>query len=525
MPNLPVSSEAVTSISPSEIESNNETAEKLPAWDECMSYGSERFENATANNHNIVVLVEAPIAQKVVLGKDVVLTLPKDPESLDVKAGYPTHQEAWLPMWYIVAYHSQAKTPQEREYQRQVLESVSDEAFTLVRSALAYKAQQFFQEYKETIAETPLSEVENDPKAIRKRYKPMTRVLQDIMLYSDLPRQPIESHESFLGESPIFDLINRANGLRRGENLETASGLEAEVETLITSFVQECGGPEKVEQAYTQLREQIEATPTGSVYLVDAEVATIEDGPLYAHLVNPALTLAMDEHDHDVVSIVPGLEEPRFFQIEERFGDRLTKSRRLDVIAIPEDIGPYDLLQGGKESFQSIAMMVITHTTANSEGGTRLQERLEKEFSPKTLAQHYLGAAKEFMDGHAWGKSYAVRSESSDIPQVKKSIPLHRVGRDLLPRAIYMMKTGEFPYGVEDEKLWEETGLSDVAAGVERIWEKQNATDDELKAIADRIKEVLGEYYTDECGEVFESNLERMGTDVGIMRGLEHEYE
>jgi hypothetical protein len=241
--------------------------------------------------------------------------------------------------------------------------------------------------------------------------------------------------------------------------------------------------------------------------------------------VNPSLTLAVDEHDHDVISVVPELAEPKFFQIEERFGSRLAKSRRLDVIAIPEDVGPYDLVSGGKESFQSIAMMIVTHTSINNETGRKIQERLEAQFSPEDLAKHYLGAAKEFMDGYAWNKSYAVRSKNADIPQVKKSIPLHRVGRDLLPRAIYMLKTGEFPHGVPDDKLWEETGLTEVAKGIDHIWETQDATDEELARISEQIRTILTNYYTEDCTNVFEHNLRTMGTSIDVMKGAEANVE
>ena len=87
-----------------------DTQEKLPDWTECMSYGSERFESATANNHNIIIRVDSQKAQKVVLGNDVVLTMPKDPSNIETWSSYPTHQESWLPLWYVATYHTQAKS-------------------------------------------------------------------------------------------------------------------------------------------------------------------------------------------------------------------------------------------------------------------------------------------------------------------------------------------------------------------------------------------------------------------------------
>jgi hypothetical protein len=90
----PINQELEPGITPENSVEVQRLPERLPNWKECMAYGSERFETATANNHNIVMLVESPIAQKVVLNKDVVLTLPQDPKNLDLKAGYPTHQDA-----------------------------------------------------------------------------------------------------------------------------------------------------------------------------------------------------------------------------------------------------------------------------------------------------------------------------------------------------------------------------------------------------------------------------------------------
>lgn len=59
-----------------------------------MVYGSERFESATSNNHNEVLLTDTRKVIKIVLGKDVALVLPKNPDKIPKWACYPTHQES-----------------------------------------------------------------------------------------------------------------------------------------------------------------------------------------------------------------------------------------------------------------------------------------------------------------------------------------------------------------------------------------------------------------------------------------------
>ena len=83
-----------------------------------MFYGSEGFESVEGNNHNIVLFADTNKTAKLALGKDVALLLPSDPEKVNFWSGYPTHQESWLPIWFILLNHPQHKTPEELNYRK-----------------------------------------------------------------------------------------------------------------------------------------------------------------------------------------------------------------------------------------------------------------------------------------------------------------------------------------------------------------------------------------------------------------------
>ena len=94
----PVSEFQIPGRETSDVENSSEKLSK----EKRMRYGSERFESITANNHNEIFFEDLTDVHKLVMGKDVVLVLPSDPNKLNIKSGYPTHQESWLPMWYVL---------------------------------------------------------------------------------------------------------------------------------------------------------------------------------------------------------------------------------------------------------------------------------------------------------------------------------------------------------------------------------------------------------------------------------------
>jgi len=464
-----------------------------------MVYGSERFESATSNNHNEVLFTDTRKVVKVVLGKDVALVLPKNPDEIPKWAGYPTHQESWLPLWFVLLNHAQHRTPEEFEYRKQLNERLTQEDRELMRKALIHKANEFWQAYKQD-AET---------KEPRKKYKNITRILQDILLYVDAPETVIENQEEYLTHHRLFPLIQKANELRRGVGLEQASDLENQVEQVLAEYTEQVGREESA-RAYEELQEKLLQNSTDELVVLVPD-KSIADADFYANLVSYDLLMSEDEHDQDVVSIVPSLGEPQFYQLVTKFGPKLVYERRMDVIAVPENLGVWDVVCGGKESYQPTSMILMTHTKPETEAGRQMQKRLQKELTPQFVAHHYLGAAEEFLHRDAWGKSFAKRYEGKGIKQIKKVIPLYRVVCDLLPRAVYMLKTGKFPAGVENNELWEVGEVKEEAEKIQEFFKRQDATQKELSELAKAIETKFQKWFTDEDYLLFLENMEKIG--------------
>jgi hypothetical protein len=464
-----------------------------------MVYGSERFESATSNNHNEVLFTDTRKVVKVVLGKDVALVLPKNPDEIPKWAGYPTHQESWLPLWFVLLNHAQHRTPEEFEYRKQLNERLTQEDRELMRKALIHKANEFWQAYKQD-AET---------KEPRKKYKNITRILQDILLYVDAPETVIENQEEYLTHHRLFPLIQKANELRRGVGLEQASDLENQVEQVLAEYTEQVGREESA-RAYEELQEKLLQNSTDELVVLVPD-KSIVDADFYANLVSYDLLMSEDEHDQDVVSIVPSLGEPQFYQLVTKFGPKLVYERRMDVIAVPENLGVWDVVRGGKESYQPTSMILMTHTKPETEAGRQMQKRLQKELTPQFVAHHYLGAAEEFLHRDAWGKSFAKRYEGKGIKQIKKVIPLYRVVCDLLPRAVYMLKTGKFPAGVENNELWEVGEVKEEAEKIQEFFKRQDATQKELSELAKAIETKFQKWFTDEDYLLFLENMEKIG--------------
>jgi|GEM_PF-970156 len=476
-------------------------------WKQHMAYGSERFESATANNHNVVLFAETNQITKMVLGKDVALILPEDPEAIPKWAGYPTHQESWLPLSFVLLNHSQHRTPDELAYREKLNARITPEDRQLMRQALIYKAHEFWEGYKgDTEAKEP-----------RKRYKSITRVAQDILLYVDAPETVIQDQQKYLESHPLYPIIQRANELRKGIGLEKAPELEAQVEAVLGKFIGEVG-LENAHQAYDTLQEKLATSgETSAVILLPNK--SIQDAELYSDLASYDLLMAEDDHDQDVVSVVSSLDEPRFYQLETKYGPKLAKERRRDVIAVPPTLGMWDVVKGGKESYQPISMIVTTHTIPTTAEGRQLQERLQGEMTPEMVSHHYLGAAEEFLHRDAWGKSFAKRAEGEDVKQIKKVIPLYRVACDLLPRAVYMRKTGKLPAGVENEDLWREGETLEEATKIQELFARQDATQEELQALSDAIESKFQKWFTEEDYLLFLENMDKMGQLVTLSNG------
>jgi len=464
-----------------------------------MAYGSERFESATSNNHNEVLLTDTRKISKVVLGKDVALVLPKNPDDIPTWAGYPTHQESWLPLWFVLLNHAQHRTPDELEYRQRLNERLTADDRELMRKALIYKANEFWRAYKQ----------DTETKEPRKKYKNITRIVQDILLYVDAPDTVIENQEEYLTSHTLFPIIQKANELRKGIDLEQANDLEIQVEQVLADYTNQAGVGES-KKAYEELQEKLlQNSADELVVLVPHK--SIADADLYASLASYDLLMSEDEHDQDVVSIVPSLEEPQFHQLDIKFGPKLAHERRMDVIAVPENLDVWDVVRGGQESYQPISMILMTHTSPETEAGTLMQKRLQKELAPQFVARHYLGAAEEFLHRDAWGKSFVKRYEGDKVKQIKKVIPLYRVACDLLPRAVYMLKTGKFPASVENDELWTVGEVKEEAEKIQEFFKRQDATQEELSETAKVIETKFQKWFTDEDYLLFLENMEKMG--------------
>lgn len=461
-----------------------------------MAYGSERFAEMTANNSNRVFFSDTDHVSKLVLGKDVALVLPKDANQLDIHAGYPTHQEAWLPMWFVLLSHTQAASADERAYLQQISERVSDTDKDMMQKALIYKAQQFWQEYQ--------ADTSNEP---RKKYKKLTRMLQDIFLYIDDPASVIGNQQAHLEQSQLYPLVVRANELRQGQGIDTADEFAIAVQAVLESYATQFE-PEELQQAYAILQQDVASRDAGEVFVLPN--ATMEDAKGYEALVSYDLVMADDAHDKDVVSIVDSLESPQFYQMDAKSGAGLANERRIDIIAIPPTLGVWDVVQGGKESYQPISMILATHTVPTTAAGKKVQERLQQQLTPEMVAHHYLGAAEEFLHKNAWGKSFAMRRDNPAVTQIKKAIPLYRVACDLLPRAKYMLSTGQFPAGLENDELFEAAGATSLTDKIASIFERQDATDEELATLYEEVAQALESVFTASDYDLFLENMRTM---------------
>ena len=81
-------------------------------------------------------------------------------------------------------------------------------------------------------------------------------------------------------------------------------------------------------------------------------------------------------------------------------------------------------------------------------------------------------------------KSWASRRLDATVAQVKKVIPLYRIACDLLPRALFMERSGLFPGGLDIARLAEESNLGDIFRTIRSILDRQDASQGELEALA-----------------------------------------
>jgi hypothetical protein len=429
-------------------------------------FGSARFTGTVTNNANVAQVGGYDVPSKLVTAdKDVCLCLPTDLTSWGL---YPTHQDAWLLLAFVVACHSR--------HEDEVGLSVRRAAWAAIPAvqwaALAAKAAEFATEFRIRLADGGVDS--------KKLFKSLTRALQDCLLYLGSREFP-EDHDVFLAASPVAALIEEANRGRRGD-VSVAQGLALadSVDALVARLVAEHGGLNACRQALAELTS--DGRP-GRVVLLPAGT-TLEQG---AALLSCDVVIGVpDAHDMDFVSVVSGLESPRLVQLKDGLS-----GQRLDIIAVPPELDPADLLESGHEAFQSVAEMVLANGTPRTANGAELVARLSGAADPVALAVKYRRVAREFFGGSG-RKSWASRRMDSGVAPVKKVIPLYRIACDLLPRALFMERTGRFPGGAQDiAQLAEEANLGDVFRTIRSILDRQDASQEQLEGIAAKIAAVL----------------------------------
>ena len=351
-----------------------------------FDFGSGRFEGLVKNNTNSIVLSDIELPYKLVLGKDVILVLPSDSNKLDLREGYLTHQESFMPLWYILSYHSKPISEEAKRYVSDLNKRVTPEMRDSMNKALMYKALDFIEKFN--ISDAP-------PK---KKYKNLLRIVQDNLLYQDAEVPFIEDHDEFLNNSELNGIIQEINAARRGEKVNP--DLLDRVKRLIVDKITAIGNGDYQKGLETSKTEfenfsQTNVNRRENVYLLSE--LTLEDAPRIIEARSFDFLINEDEHDADVVSISDTIERPDLMQLNGITG------KRFDIIRIKDDIGLYDKTEGAKASFQPISMMIATHTIPMNDRAREIQKRLQRDLTPDFIASHYFGIAQEFFSRNSLG--------------------------------------------------------------------------------------------------------------------------
>lgn len=428
--------------------------------------------------------------------KDVLLCLPRQIEKWGM---YPTHQESWLCLAFVVGCHSRQESGDTSglEIRHQAWEAIP----TAQWQALAAKAVGFISEFRQRLSE--------GSETSRKLYKSLTRALQDCILY--LSGEFPENQDAFLASSPVALLIERANQGRSGE-LTLAQGLTLadEAEQIVSDKIRELGGLGACQKALVELADEF--SESRDISLQPMDPCEISEGGVLrvvsdkrpgrviilpehvllsegAELVSYDIVLGTpDAHDMDVVSVLEcSSDSPTLVQLKDELS-----GQRLDIIRVSAELGPTKELVGGHRSFQSVAEMLLANGRPVSVQGEALIARLSGQVEPAELARKYRVVAKEFFSNASDRKSWVGRKAAgTSVPQVKKVIPLYRIACDLLPRASYMENRGGFTGGLSPEQLANEAGLGEAFRAIRSIMDRQDATDAELDKIATDIERKL----------------------------------
>ena len=146
-----------------------------------MVFGSGRFATTVANNRNDVVVGAYDMPTKLVdVRKDVLLCLPQE---VGTWGNYPTHQESWLSLAFVVACHAAHENEQGLEIRRAAWDAIPVAQWP----ALVAKAAEFAAEFRSRLTDASLTP--------RKAFKSATRALQDCLLYAVERKFPAQQDE------------------------------------------------------------------------------------------------------------------------------------------------------------------------------------------------------------------------------------------------------------------------------------------------------------------------------------------
>lgn len=155
----------------------------------------------------------------------------------------------------------------------------------------------------------------------------------------------------------------------------------------------------------------------------------------------PDIIINEDDHDVDAVVVKPSGAKLRMRQ------EIMPDGRRLDLIEVPEDLGPYDALE---DSFQPTGWFIATDGKAETERGLALLRRLRAMINPREYASHLRAVSLCFLEPPDWCPGFIAskswKARAGRAPLEKQAIPLYRVACDLLPKALYAEKTGKIPH-------------------------------------------------------------------------------
>lgn len=206
------------------------------------------------------------------------------------------------------------------------------------------------------------------------------------------------------------------------------------------------------------------------------------------------LLISSDESaDLDVVKI------GRKFDIKREVVD----GRKVDVIEVPEDLKVYDVLPSppAQESFQPISFIIATQAKPLSDAGRRLKERMQREVDKGEVVDLYHYVAWCFIEGDEKKcpkfiveKSYRRRKEEG---HGKSNVPIIRAVCDLVPKAKYIEKHGEFP----PRTVLEETGFKPYCSEARKYFGKPDY--EVLDRLAEAARKEINPERVERGAEVF----------------------